>query len=427
MDAYSRRGLALTSPLEVSLNEFCSASNHDRAAPGNPGSANNTYQHFFHGKSCWQTIASHPKWPIPAPDPPMETGGSATPATFQSGSLDQRFMLLVDRSGSMLDDSKMTFAKIAANQFITYASDGMGLGVASFADSGILNFFLTPISESNRPSAFSAVNALQASGATNIGHGLQIALAEIEAQTEDCCTQAIILISDGDHNIGTHPDAVIPALVDARVAVFTIGIGSAISASGEATLQNLSKQTGGRYYRVNNSALINFTILNILFNDALAGGPTAEAPTFITTGQVIEVPVNVEQSATRAAFMVGKVNSADNITLSLRTPSGQIITEIDGSGGNPNIRHRVDAFTRGFQIFSPASGNWTMIITAGTISNGNLNVRAWVEHDGSKLSAFVKNDLATYPEPLRMTESGRCNRDRQSGPSTRNERTDYAI
>ncbi len=401
MDAYAHRGLALTNPLEISLNEFCSASNHDRAAPGNPGSANNTYQHFFHGQSCWQTIASHPKWSIPAPDPPMETGGSATPADFQTGTLDQRFMLLVDRSGSMLDDSKMTFAKLAANQFITYASDGMELGVASFADSGILNFFLTPISESNRASAFSAVNALQASGATNIGHGLQIALAEIEAQTEDCCTQAIILISDGDHNIGTHPDAVIPALVDAKVAVFTIGIGSAISASGEATLQNLSKQTGGRYYRVNNSALISLAILNILFHDALTGGPTAQAPTFITTGQVIEVPVTVEQGATRVAFMVNKTSSADSITLSLRTPSGQIITPNDGAGSNP--RHRVDAFTHGFQIFSPAPGTWTMIITAGTISNGNLNVRAWVEHDGSKLSAFVKNDLATYPQPLQIT------------------------
>ncbi len=317
----------------------------------------------------------------------------------------------------MADDSKATIAKIGANQFITYAPDGTNLGVASFADAGELNFFLTPINEGNRPNAMNAVQALQIFGGTNMGHGLQIALAEIQAQTDACCTQGIVLISDGDHNVGTPPDAVIPALVDAGVAVFTLGIGTAISASGEATLQNLSTQTGGKYYRISDPSLMLIAMKNILFTEALGSGPSRQSPLAVTTGQVAEVPVLVEPGATRAAFVINKKNSADVITLSLRTPSGQTITQGDGLGGNPNIRFRSDAFSRGFQIFNPEPGTWTMVITAGSITNGNLSVQGLVEHGGTQFAAFVDNELATYPQPFHVTAAATWEGERVLGGS----------
>ena len=413
MDNYFNRG---GRPANYTLNEFCSLGNHDGPL-SDPTFGGNTWQHFFHFKSCWETIATNPKWPIPAKNPPVDPPGLAIVPSSQTGSGDRRFMLLLDRSGSMQSDSKMTIAKIGANQFIQYARDGTNLGIASFADSGGLNFFLTPISESNRSSASSALNAIQPFGGTNIGHGLQIALAELQAQTEPCCTQGIVLISDGDHNTGTHPDAVIPALVNAGVAVFTLGIGTEISASGEATLQNLATQTGGKYFRVSDPSRLLIAIKNILFTEVLGSGPSRQAPIAVTTGQIAEVTVPVEQGAARAAFVVNKVNSADTFTVSLRTPSGQIITQNDGAGGNPNIRHRVDSFARGFQIFNPAPGTWTVIVTAGSITNGNFIVQGFVEHPGTQLNAFVTNELATYPQPFVVTAEATWEGERVVGGS----------
>ncbi len=420
MDNYFARGTRVLSS-NYSLNEFCSASNHDKAAAGNPGSANNTWQHFWHGKSCWQSIAANPKWPIPAPDPPIDQEGLSVIPTQQSGSPDKRFMLLLDRSGSMQDpgssfvDSKMSVAQWAANGFITYAPDGMNIGVASFADSGILNFFMAPITPSNRGQAITAVNGLQALGGTNIGHGLQIALAEIQAQTDPCCAQGIVLISDGDHNTGTHPSAVIPALVDAGVAVFTIGLGTSITANGEATLQSIASQTRGKYYRVHTPALLPQTINGILYAEALGSGASSQAPLPISNGQVKEVPVEVEQGTTRASFIVSKLTSTDSFSMLLRTPSGVLINPNDGAGGNPNIRFSSDNFSSGFQIFSPAAGTWTIIITAGTISTGALNVQGLMEHEGTKLSASVRNPLANYPQPLQIIASAEWEGERVLG------------
>jgi hypothetical protein len=166
---------------------------------------------------------------------------------------------------------------------------------------------------------------------------------------------------------------------------------------------------------VHTPALLPQTINGILYAEALGSGASSQAPLAITSGQVKEVPVVVEQGTTRASFIVSKLTSTDSFSMLLRTPSGVLINPNDGAGGNPNIRFSSDNFSSGFQIFSPAAGTWTIIITAGTITTGALNVQGLMEHEGTKLSASVRNPLANYPQPLQIIASAEWEGERVVG------------
>jgi hypothetical protein len=89
------------------------------------------------------------------------------------------------------------------------------------------------------------------------------------------------------------------------------------------------------------------------------------------------------------------------ITLSLRTPSGVIITQAD-AGTNPDVQFISGPNSRAFQINAPEAGNWTMIITAGTIATGILEIYAFADHDGLQLNVSVTDDTVTAPESVEI-------------------------
>ena len=321
MDNYFIRGGRATGG-PYTLNEFC--------VPGNHDPDHNSFQH----DACWQTIL-HSKRPATPPSGlPVDIPPAVSAPTFHDEAGDLRVMLLFDRSGSMSLEQRLVFAQRGGNLFADFIRTNDGLGVSSFSNSGSVNFPLTTITgPGTRAAVKAAINSLVADGSTNIGGGLLTALGQITSQPDRSCNEVIVLLSDGDHNIGTPPASVIGQLQAASVTVLTIGVGSGISASGEATLQNIANQTGGKYYRVSGAFSLVGVFLRLVM-ESIGNGLLAHAPVALNSFQANEITPSIETGATNATFAVTFADSSDNITLSLRTPSGNIITEADAA----NIR-----------------------------------------------------------------------------------------
>jgi hypothetical protein len=397
MDNYFTRGGRFFG-LGYTLNEFCVAGNHD---PNN-----NTFQESRNHESCWETIASHPKRSASSPvGLPIDAAPAAGTVNFEDGVAGLRVVLVLDRSGSMAAEDRLTFAKRGANLFIDFLRTGDAIGVVSFDSAPTVNFPLTTIGAGTQSSAKAAVNGVALGGATNIGGGLQAALNLINAQAGHSCNTLIVLLSDGDHNTGTPPDAVIPALQDAGVAVLSVGVGAGISTSGEAALQNVASQTAGKFYRVSGA----FSLVGLFLRlsmESIGSGLLTSAPEPIATGQTKETQVFVESGAGSATFALTFANSADVINLSLMTPSGNVITPAD-AGVNPNIKFLTGTNSKAFIINAPEPGVWKILSFGELVVGGQIEVLAFASQDGVQLGIGVNKDNLMFPEAVEIQATPR--------------------
>lgn len=380
------------------LNEFCTASNHDPD--------HDTWQHAMYGMSVWEMIAAHPKRSATAPAGlPVDAAPAAHTVTFQEGFGGLRAMLLLDRSGSMVLEQRLDFAKQGANQFIGFFKDGDALGVASFSDTTSVNFALTPVTgAATRTAAQTAVNSLVASGATNIGGGLLTALGQITAQPERSCDELIILLSDGDHNTGTPPSAALPVLQAEGVTVLTVGVGTGISPTGQAQLQTIASATGGKYYAVASAADLVSLFLQ-LTAESTGQGLLARAPEAVTPGQTKELPVFVEAGVDAATFALTFGTATDALELTLRSPSGRVITPATPAA-DPAVTYTAGANSRVYRIAAPEAGAWSFVVAGGaSVTSGKFEVLGFAEHTGLSLDTSLQKEALVFPEAALISAS----------------------
>ena len=399
MDNYFSRG-GRASGGGYTLNEFSVPSNHDLDDPATPyNEANDTYQSSINNnESDWTTIAKNTRFPATAPAGlPVDAAPAAQNVTFKNGLGGLRVMLLLDHSGSMSTQQRIEFARSGSAVFTRFVQAGDGIGVASFDDTPTINFPLTTVVDaSTRSSAIAAINGIAPAGSTNIGGGLLAALSQITAQADRSCNEIIVLLSDGDHNTGTSPAAAISRLKASGVTVFTVGVGTGISSSGQATLQDIAKQTGGSYFAAANSADLNGLFL-ALSQEAAGNGRLARAPLALASGQVAETPILVEAGAAAASFSLTLANPNDEVALSLRSPSGRVYTLADVST-DPNVTATTDANLRSLRIANPEAGTWSLIATAGTIA-GRLGGRRRDVRRQRRLGHLGRLVRGDRPEP----------------------------
>ncbi|MGD0247545.1 MAG: VWA domain-containing protein [Candidatus Limnocylindrales bacterium] len=199
-------------------------------------------------------------------------------------------MLAFDVSASMsatdLAPTRMAAAKAAAKDFVGRQPSGVTIGVVAFSDSGVS--VQTPTND--RDTVLDAIDRLTPQRGTSVGRGIQasldaIAVAEAGYFSNDYYTNqsaaptatatpvpsgthapaVIVVLSDGENNESPDPIAAAQAAANQGVAIYTVGIGSAagttVTVNGfqlftqldEATLQEISKVTGGTYFNATDS------------------------------------------------------------------------------------------------------------------------------------------------------------------------------
>ncbi len=199
-------------------------------------------------------------------------------------------ILTFDVSGSMRADdmkpNRLEVAKIAARAFIDKQPPNVRIGIVAFSD----NAAIVQSPTTDRQALEEAINRLQPQRGTAIGRGILASLdALTDAPVQLASTQprrwessltlptptptptplprgeyapaVIVLLSDGESNVGPPPLEVVQQAEDRGVRVFTVGIGSpegvVLNVGGrnvrvrldEKTLKAIAERTNGRYFK----------------------------------------------------------------------------------------------------------------------------------------------------------------------------------
>ena len=292
----------------------------------------------------------------------------ATPLTPQNT------VLVIDRSGSMADFSKIDAAKNAARLYTDSWQTGDSLGVVSFADdaSEPADLTLRPFNSTSREDARMAINGLMAIGGTSIGDGLIKGMDELIARAANSSWH-IILLSDGQPTsprpvsdftaaYNTRRNAM-PAQTVPRVHTIALG-----PDADRTLMQQIATDTGGQFLYLSEppaggrAALESvITISQDLPNDlaevyrVMAEGVTADSQIYSARrkfigDQAFSEIIQVEPGAEAAVIVLNWSGNVAPGPIGLFKPSG---SEYPVSWSDTT--HRV------YRIAGPEPGPWKLV------------------------------------------------------------------
>ncbi|GMN52504.1 hypothetical protein TIFTF001_021657 [Ficus carica] len=154
---------------------------------------------------------------------------------------------VLDVSGSMNDAEKIGKLKIAMQFLVRKLSPVDRLSVVTFSHDSTRLFPLRQITEKSQEDIIKQVNALDAVGGTNIAAGLEMGVEVLnDRRFKDSRVGAIMLMSDGDQNIGDACQVQV-----GNFAVHTFGFGQDMKPDVLNDIANKSK--GGTFSVVGES------------------------------------------------------------------------------------------------------------------------------------------------------------------------------
>jgi hypothetical protein len=339
---------------------FCTAANHDLEDSTSGLIANDTEQELWHGMSCREYMESaHSEFAF---YPTLASGPSTTHETPTWIQLvgEQKFVLVVDRSGSMAGD-KLTQAKFGADWWVDSAFDPEPpppdppgsftefppyfFGVvffSEFAENPIADPLREIVNQDVRDEIMEAYELIGADGWTAIGRALRQALTQIRSRPR-AATQVIVLLTDGHTNRGENPLDVLPELEAEGVRVYTIGIGSSIDAP---LLEQIATQTGGAFKYIDPFAedSVEAQIENALMelsNYASENGGFVTSFSGSTNPGVREEDVHIEEGSSMVTFALRWDNPQALFYLYLVPPEGKPVKIETDDEGKPFLPESV--------------------------------------------------------------------------------------
>lgn len=158
--------------------------------------------------------------------------------------------LLVDVSGSMNQEDKLPLAVDALKILTNNLKEGDTVAIATYA--GYVEEVLQPTGAQNRGAIFEALDSLGAGGGTGMSNGMKIAYDLAMKQKKPGHVSRVVVLSDGDANIGpmSHDDILdqIKNYVDEGVTLSTIGLG--MGNYKDTMMEQLANKGNGNYYYI---------------------------------------------------------------------------------------------------------------------------------------------------------------------------------
>jgi Ca-activated chloride channel family protein len=172
--------------------------------------------------------------------------GRAPPAAAAAAPAGLNLTLVLDRSTSMMGEA-LDRVKEAALHLVDAMDPSDCLGVVAFSDSAAVLSPGQPLSD--RAAVRGAIQALKASGATNIHQALELGRGEAMRNLSAERINRLLLLSDGEATAGNVNDEHIVALADScrghGISVSTLGVGEEYD---EVLLGHLARRGGGNHY-----------------------------------------------------------------------------------------------------------------------------------------------------------------------------------
>jgi Ca-activated chloride channel family protein len=157
---------------------------------------------------------------------------------------------LVDVSGSMQSPDRLPLAKRALRMLVDNLRDGDTVALVTYA--GSVRKVLGPTGMERKALIHSAIEELSAGGSTAMGSGIDLAYQEAMKTLNGESISRVIILSDGDANVGTtsHEEILkrIRGHVKEGITLTTVGFG--MGNYQDTMMEQLANQGNGNHYYV---------------------------------------------------------------------------------------------------------------------------------------------------------------------------------
>jgi len=338
----------------------CPVANTATCAPG-ALSSDKTYY--------WQVIASDnqghtttgPVWRFTtraAPEPPVTVD----------------VVLIIDSSGSMLDNDPAGLRKEAAKVFVDTMVNNDMVSIVDFDGGTRVAYPLQAVTD-DRSAVKAAINTIDSSGSTNIGAGLQTGYNQL-LSSPNTNPKAAVLLTDGQGNYNNQANL----YKDQGWPVFTIGLSSS---ADEQLLRAIANETGGQYFALtdpNQLIQVYFAI-----QSAISGSDVIVTTDLtMSQGQTETVPVTLSANQNTGNFVVTWPGS--RVDTKLIDPTGRVITP-DTALSDPYVYHAKGPTYEVYRISYPMPGEWDVQLYGADLAPGGETVSLQVSQRDNDLSS----------------------------------------
>ncbi|MDE0324164.1 MAG: VWA domain-containing protein [Candidatus Poribacteria bacterium] len=271
-------------------------------------------------------------------------------------------VLIIDSSGSMVENDPNKLRIAAAEQLIDLADSDVQIGVVDFDSDAVTLKELTSANKDGKSELKNAVGRIDAYDGTNIAEGLQQGFAVLSKSKTFTARKAAVLLTDGEDNEPTTLDAYVGNYVKEGWSVYTIGLDDGVSVD-RALLDAIAAETlQGEYYSVtvDNIQSVYHTILaKITWKSVVLASPSG----YINQDQTIEKRVKIDGWVTQANFTLNWTGST--VEMVLVDPSGAEITP--DTAASLGISYQVAPTYVIYTVDNPMQGEWKMRLTGTDI------------------------------------------------------------
>jgi Ca-activated chloride channel family protein len=145
---------------------------------------------------------------------------------YRAATNEASLMLVTDHSGSMaatdVQPSRLAAAESAANTFIDQLPSSVRVGAIGFGSSPDL----VQGPATNHSAARDIIDGQSATGGTDTGDALELALQLLQGSNRKHPPSAIVLLSDGAANAGPNPVTVAHQAAHDRIPIYTVALGT---------------------------------------------------------------------------------------------------------------------------------------------------------------------------------------------------------
>src|SRR5688572_8755405 len=205
-------------------------------------------------------------------------------------------VFLIDVSGSMNTPQKLPLVKSALKMLVDQLGENDLVSIVVYASS--TGLVLPPTSGERKQAIAQAIDNLEAGGSTNGGAGIQLAYRQATANFIRGGVNRVILVTDGDFNVGITSQADLTTLIEdrAKSGVFLSVLGFGMGNLKDSTMERLADLGNGHYAYIDT------------LNEARKVLVEEMSATLVTVAKDVKIQVDFNPGKVEAYRLIGYEN-----------------------------------------------------------------------------------------------------------------------